>query len=147
MLFYDYLLIVKKRVLSPLLIIIICLIASGCAGGNSLKDVPDANGDIAWFFWGLWNGFTCLFALIGGIFSNEINMYEVHNCGFWYNLGFLLGALFFLGFLSSIDEDDGGEDDEKNPEPTPPGNKKRRKKKFKLAGRLFRKEPVNLHLN
>lgn len=46
----------------------------------------------AGFFKGLWHGATIIVSLIGSLIDNEINIYPVSNTGFWYNLGFLLGA-------------------------------------------------------
>jgi len=53
------------------------------------------------FWWGLWNGLTMGFSLIGSIFSDDITIYDVNNNGGWYNFGFWLGAASFGGSASS----------------------------------------------
>jgi hypothetical protein len=49
-------------------------------------------------FWkGLWHGFIALFTFVFSLFSDNINVYEVHNNGGWYNFGFILGVMMFFG--------------------------------------------------
>ena len=48
------------------------------------------------FFSGLFHGFIILFSLIGSIFMH-IRIYAFPNSGFFYDLGFLIGAAAFLG--------------------------------------------------
>jgi hypothetical protein len=48
------------------------------------------------FFSGLFHGFIILFSLIGSIFM-DIRIYAFPNSGFFYDLGFLIGAGGFLG--------------------------------------------------
>ncbi len=38
--------------------------------------------------------------LIVGIFSDSIDVYEVHNRGGWYDFGFLLGVTLIVSFVS-----------------------------------------------
>jgi len=74
-------------------LLIIALILISCtAGPNELVKEKDKDGDIAGFFMGFWHGLICIFTLIISIFTDKVNIYEVHNIGFWYDLGFLLGA-------------------------------------------------------
>jgi hypothetical protein len=47
------------------------------------------------FFSGLFHGFIILFSLIGSIFT-DIRIYAFPNSGFFYDLGFLIGAAGFL---------------------------------------------------
>ncbi len=37
------------------------------------------------------------FAFIVSLFSPHVNIYEVHNNGAWYNLGFIIGLIIILG--------------------------------------------------
>ena len=67
------------------------------AGPNSLVATPDAQGEVAGFFSGLWHGLILPFTFLGSLFTRSISVYEVHNNGGWYNLGFLLGAAIGLG--------------------------------------------------
>ena len=46
---------------------------------------------------GLWHGFICLFTFVISVFRDDVAMYQVHNSGVWYDLGFLLGASASLG--------------------------------------------------
>jgi hypothetical protein len=70
----------------------------GCAPGpNDLATSPDEQGDIAGFWLGLWHGFIALFTFIASLFVDNVQIYEVHNNGNWYNLGFILGVMAFFG--------------------------------------------------
>jgi len=48
------------------------------------------------FFSGLLHGFLVLFSLIGSVFMDH-RIYAFPNSGWWYDLGFFLGASAFLG--------------------------------------------------
>lgn len=77
--------------------LLIVLLLSCAPGGNDLVKTPDIDGNLAGFFSGLWHGFILLFTFIGSLFSENINIYEVHNVGPLYNLGFLIGVSSFFG--------------------------------------------------
>jgi hypothetical protein len=64
---------------------VICLfVFSSCApGGNTSKEYG--------FFWGIIHGFIFIFALIGKLFGGHHGLYAVHNTGFFYWLGFIIG--------------------------------------------------------
>lgn len=58
---------------------------------------PPAEGsDIPGFFMGLFHGFIILFSLIFSIFT-DVRIYAFPNTGFFYDLGFFIGASAFLG--------------------------------------------------
>ncbi len=81
-----------------LLAAILLLVLSACAAGpNAAVDVPSAEGEVAGFWRGLWHGIVVPFTFIVSLFSETVNVYEVHNTGGWYDLGFVLGAGTFLG--------------------------------------------------
>lgn len=64
------------------------LVLTGCAAGDARYAVEAPAG-----FWvGLWHGFISWVTLIIGIFSDQVRVYEIHNTGGWYDLGFLLGV-------------------------------------------------------
>jgi hypothetical protein len=66
-------------------------------GPNPQLDEPDANGRVAGVAQGLWHGLIAPVTVIGSFFNPVMQMYEVHNNGREYNLGFFLGvALVFL---------------------------------------------------
>ena len=43
------------------------------------------------FWMGYWHGLIAPITFIASLFRSTLSMYEVHNSGGWYNLGFLLG--------------------------------------------------------
>jgi hypothetical protein len=88
-----------KKILIPrslILLAIVLVVASCVPGPNPAERTPDADGNVAGFFSGLWHGFIAPVTFIISIFSKSIRFYEVHNTGGWYNFGFVLGAGLFL---------------------------------------------------
>jgi hypothetical protein len=66
-------------------------------GPNSLVNTSGARGSIAGVWTGVWHGVISPVTLIISFFNPSVEMYEVHNDGSQYNLGFLVGvALVFL---------------------------------------------------
>ena len=80
-------------------IALVCLpLLAGCAPGpNQLVNSPDDEGKVAGFWKGVWHGFIVLFTFIGSLFSDKIQVYEVHNNGGWYDFGFVFGVMMFFG--------------------------------------------------
>ena len=73
-------------------------------GTNPELDKPAEDGKVAGLGTGLWHGFISVVTLIISFFNPDVQMYEVHNNGSMYNLGFLLGAIILfaiLGFAGS----------------------------------------------
>ena len=71
---------------------------AGCAPGpNQLADSPDEAGEVAGFWKGLWHGVIAPITFVVSLFSDSVHVYEVHNSGNWYNLGFLLGTAIIFG--------------------------------------------------
>jgi len=85
----------KLRILG-LLCLVVLVFASCAPGPNDFEKTPDAGGKVAGFFKGIWHGLIAPVTFIISIFSKSVRLYEVHNNGFWYNLGFVLGAGLFL---------------------------------------------------
>jgi hypothetical protein len=103
-----------KKLLIPILIL--AALVTGCAPGstvevntpesrielttpgpNPLANAPAENGRVAGVAQGLWHGLIAPVTAIGSFFNPDMQMYEVHNNGREYNLGFLIGvALVFL---------------------------------------------------
>ena len=103
-----------KRLLS--LIAVVLVVTTGCAPGSSLEvntpessvqlttpgpnpaqDEPAENGRVSGVADGLWHGLIAPVTAVGSFFNPDMQMYEVHNNGREYNLGFLIGvALVFL---------------------------------------------------
>jgi len=81
-----------------LLTCVAVLFALGCAAGpNPDAGTPTGAGNIAGFWLGLWHGFILLFTFIISLLNPNVGVYEVHNSGWAYNLGYLLGVSIFFG--------------------------------------------------
>jgi len=66
-------------------------------GPNPQLNEPDDTGRVAGVAQGIWHGLIAPVTVIGSFFNPEMQMYEVHNNGREYNLGFLIGvAVVFL---------------------------------------------------
>jgi hypothetical protein len=66
-------------------------------GPNPLVNVADSQNRIAGILLGIWHGIISPVTLILSFINPNIQMYEVHNDGSQYNLGFLIGvAIVFL---------------------------------------------------
>jgi hypothetical protein len=77
------------RLLCVLLLVVIAL--AGCA-----HQPPPTAYDPPGFFSGLLHGFLIFFSFLGSIVL-DIRIYAFPNTGFFYDLGFLIGAAMFLG--------------------------------------------------
>ena len=76
-------------------IFIILVVLSSCAPGNERFVETGAN------FWaGLWHGFISLVSFVVSLFNEQVNIYEVNNTGWPYNLGFIIGVSIFFGGTS-----------------------------------------------
>ena len=79
---------------SLLILVFLALLLSACAAGhNTALHVPNSSGYIAGFWCGLWHGMIMWFTFIASLFADGVNIYEIHNSGILYNLGFLVGTL------------------------------------------------------
>ncbi len=86
-----------KRVSILVSILAIMLILASCAPGpNDVEKTPNAKGKIAGFWLGLWQGLIAPITFVISIFTKNVRVYEIHNNGTWYNLGFVIGAGLFL---------------------------------------------------
>jgi hypothetical protein len=66
-------------------------------GPNPLLNTADEHGRVAGIALGLWHGIISPVTLVLSLVKPGVQMYEVHNDGSQYNLGFLLGvALVFV---------------------------------------------------
>ena len=68
-------------------------------GPNPMLNQPDALGRVARAGAGLWHGIIAPVTLILSFFNSEVHMYEVHNAGSEYDLGFLLGMAIIISVL------------------------------------------------
>jgi hypothetical protein len=71
-------------------------------GPNPAVNTANAHGRVAGILLGIWHGVISPVTLVISFFNKGVQMYEVHNNGNQYNLGFLIGvAILFvvLGLL------------------------------------------------
>jgi len=68
-------------------------------GPNPMINQPDGLGRVARAGAGLWHGIIAPVTLVFSFFNSEIHMYEVHNAGSEYDLGFLLGVTVVISLL------------------------------------------------
>ena len=92
------------RIRTALLVgLLLVLLAACAAGGNELVGTASAPGpagvDLAprGFWWGLWHGLIVPVTFLVSLFTESVNVYEVHNSGNWYDAGFVLGLTFSIG--------------------------------------------------
>jgi hypothetical protein len=71
-------------------------------GPNPLINQPDISGRIARAGAGLWHGMIAPATLIVSFFNSDVRMYEVHNAGSEYDLGFLLGVALVIGIIAFL---------------------------------------------
>ena len=67
------------------------------AGANPAINTPDEQGRVAGFWQGLWHGTIAPITFIVSLFRDDVHVYEVHNNGKAYILGFLLGVTGLWG--------------------------------------------------
>jgi hypothetical protein len=66
-------------------------------GINPLANTADSHGQVGGILAGVWHGLISPGTLIASFINPNVQMYEVHNVGSQYNLGFLVGvAIIFL---------------------------------------------------
>lgn len=88
-----------------LLVIIMAFTGVACApAANPLEDTAAAfrcctawGGTSAGFWLGLWHGAIAPVTLVVSLFSSDVGIYEVHNNGGWYHVGFLFGLTMSIG--------------------------------------------------
>ena len=79
-----------------LIILILLLMLSACVPGDRHHSAQKPAG----FLWGIWHGWIAPISLILGIFHPSVRIYEVHNIGWLYDLGFYMAIIGGLGSLS-----------------------------------------------
>jgi hypothetical protein len=71
-------------------------------GPNPTVNTADGQGRIAGIWLGLWHGFISPVTLVLSFFNKAVQMYEVHNDGNLYNLGFFLGVAIVFVLLGLL---------------------------------------------
>ena len=84
-----------------LLFLISCCIAivitvAGCFPHDA-SIPPDSR---AGFFMGIWHGWIAPVSLIIGIFDHDIRIYDPHNTGWWYDLGYYIAIIAGFGGIA-----------------------------------------------
>jgi hypothetical protein len=98
----------KKSIVLVSIFLVLMLMA-GCAPGttvrvttpglNPLTSQPDPAGRVAGAGEGLWHGIIAPVSLIMSFFAPNVRMYEVHNSGPSYDIGFLLGMALTVALI------------------------------------------------
>ena len=107
-----------KRLLIASFVLLLPVIVAGCGPGSSVQvttpdstmqlrapgtnpliNQPDATGQVARAGAGLWHGIIAPVTLVISFFNSDVHMYEVHNAGPEYDIGFLLGVAVVIALL------------------------------------------------
>ena len=86
-----------RRIVLLLLVVLALLLAACAAGANPELGSAAPDGDVAGFWRGAWHGIIAPIAFVISLFTDNVNVYEVHNSGNWYDFGFVLGAGILFG--------------------------------------------------
>jgi hypothetical protein len=88
-----------RSYLTLLVVVLLVLnILAGCAPSpNQSRGTTNDHGATAGFWIGLWQGFIAPIVFVVSLFKSNLNIYEIHNNGVWYNFGYLLGVACFFG--------------------------------------------------
>jgi hypothetical protein len=71
-------------------------------GPNPMVKIADAHGRVAGILLGIWHGVISPVTLVISFFNKGVQMYEVHNDGNQYNLGFLIGVAIVFIILGAL---------------------------------------------
>jgi hypothetical protein len=80
------------------LLLVLGVLMAACLAGPNPEIGAAAEGEAAaGFLIGLWHGIIAPFTFVVSLFTDNVNLYEVHNSGNWYDFGFVLGAGILFG--------------------------------------------------
>lgn len=85
-----------KSFLLGLMIVMLLFLLTACAPGDGVNSAENPAG----FFSGIWHGWIAPISLVISLFNKNINIYEVYNIGFWYDLGFYMAIISGFGGLA-----------------------------------------------
>jgi hypothetical protein len=84
----------RSRGRLAVLLVLVALLAVGCAAGPN----PPVPGTAEAGFWlGLWQGLITPVTFVISLFTDNVNIYEVHNNGNWYDFGYVIGLSAAFG--------------------------------------------------
>ncbi len=89
----------KKSVLYVLLAIGLCFLTGCAAGPNTVAHTVNHAGEIAGFWSGIWHGLIVPATFVISLFTDSVQIYEVHNNGPWYNFGFIAGLILIYDLI------------------------------------------------
>jgi hypothetical protein len=88
----------KSSLVLLVLVLLFVNILAGCVPGpNQSKGTLNEHDAVGGFWLGLWQGFIAPFVFVASLLKSNLNIYEVHNNGAWYNFGYLFGLACFFG--------------------------------------------------
>jgi hypothetical protein len=84
------------KTIAIVFVVFSCFILSGCTpgGGHFDSNAP------AGFAWGIWHGWIAPVSLLIGLFDDTTRIYEAHNTGWFYDLGFYMAIVGGFGGFS-----------------------------------------------
>ena len=82
----------RRRLFAFAAMCAVALLVQSCATQPSLPEALSPPG----FLRGLLHGFLILFSFVASVFT-DYRIYAYPNSGGWYDFGYLLGAMTFLG--------------------------------------------------
>lgn len=90
----------RRRTVGLGLLVLLAVLLAGCApGANEAVGTADPGGGVAGFWLGLWHGLIVIVTLVVSLFTDSVSIYDVHNTGAGYDIGFFIGLLFSVGGL------------------------------------------------
>ena len=90
-----------KRLCSAVVLIIMTVLISGCGGPQNPLQVDSIHlsGVVGKLVNGLWDGFWAILGLIFELFSSKYGVYDTSRNSLLYDLGFVVGLLFFCSLF------------------------------------------------
>ena len=83
----------RKTLVVVCLMVLAALALTACGTATPFVGKPlEETGQVYGFFYGFWDGITAILAFIGNLLGGHFGIYQIHNDGNWYDLGFLLGV-------------------------------------------------------
>ena len=90
----------KNILLAGILVLFVISLSSCMPGSGNTNPENPAN-----FLWGIWHGWIAPISLVVSFFRPEITIYDCHNTGLWYNIGYYMAVVGGFGGLSLIRKD------------------------------------------
>jgi hypothetical protein len=79
------------------LVLLALVLTAFVPGVNPEIGTAPEGGNVAGFWLGLWHGIIAPVTFVISLFTDKVNLYEVHNSGNWYDPGFVLGGGILFG--------------------------------------------------